>query len=84
MTIAPASMPDLAVEISGLTKTYKGNAKRPPQQALKGINLEIPRGSMVAVVGSTGSGKRRGKIDVDQYSGGVGDQNRRHRHDLGL
>ena len=50
-------MPDLAVEISGLTKTYKGNAKRPPQQALKGINLEIPRGSIFGLLGPNGAGK---------------------------
>ncbi len=51
------SAPLSAVEISGLVKTYRGSAGRPPQEALKGINLNIPRGSIFGLLGPNGAGK---------------------------
>ncbi len=42
------------VEIRGLTFAYEGSDERP---ALRGIDLTIPRGSRVAIVGAVGSGK---------------------------
>jgi ABC-2 type transport system ATP-binding protein len=52
-----AIMPDFAVEISGLVKTYRGSKGRPPKQALKGIDLKIPRGSIFGLLGPNGAGK---------------------------
>ncbi|HTJ62644.1 MAG TPA: ABC transporter ATP-binding protein [Alphaproteobacteria bacterium] len=55
----PASQPppDLAVELKGLTKTYRGNGRAGPKDALKGIDLEIPRGSFFGLLGPNGAGK---------------------------
>jgi len=50
-------MPDLAVEVRNLVKTYPASGKAPEKQALKGIDLEIPRGSMFALLGPNGAGK---------------------------
>ena len=46
-----------AVEIKGLTKTYRGSKRMPPKQALKGIDLTIPRGSIFGLLGPNGAGK---------------------------
>ncbi len=45
-------MTQSAISIRGLEKTYKGG-----KQALKGIDLEIPRGSMFGLLGPNGAGK---------------------------
>ena len=50
-------LPDLAVEIRGLTKTYRSTKRSPAKEALKGINLEIPRGSIFGLLGPNGAGK---------------------------
>jgi ABC-2 type transport system ATP-binding protein len=50
-------LPDHAVEIKGLTKTYRGSKKSPPKLALKNINLNIPRGSIFGLLGPNGAGK---------------------------
>jgi ABC-2 type transport system ATP-binding protein len=49
--------PPFAVEISGLVKTYRGSKGRPSKEALKGINLQIPRGSIFGLLGPNGAGK---------------------------
>ncbi|MFA5040276.1 MAG: ABC transporter ATP-binding protein [Bdellovibrionales bacterium] len=49
--------PDCAVEISGLVKTYKDNDGQPAKEALKGINLQIPRGCIFGLLGPNGAGK---------------------------
>jgi ABC-2 type transport system ATP-binding protein len=44
-------MADLAIEIQGLTKYYG------PKQALRGLNLSVPRGALAGFVGLNGAGK---------------------------
>ncbi|NDE89663.1 MAG: ABC transporter ATP-binding protein [Alphaproteobacteria bacterium] len=46
-----------AIELNDLRKTYKASKKAPEIQALKGINLAIEKGSMVALLGPNGAGK---------------------------
>jgi ABC-2 type transport system ATP-binding protein len=50
-------LPDYAVELRDLTKTYAARGKAPAKDALKGINLAIPRGSMFGLLGPNGAGK---------------------------
>ncbi|GAA6188241.1 ABC transporter ATP-binding protein [Litorivita sp. NS0012-18] len=46
-----------AIEISGLRKTYRGAKGEPEKEALKGIDLSIPRGSVFGLLGPNGAGK---------------------------
>lgn len=46
-----------AIEIKGLTKTYKASKKSPAKEALKGIDLIVPRGSIFGLLGPNGAGK---------------------------
>ncbi len=50
-------MTDHALEISGLTKTYAATGRAPAKDALKGIDLDIPRGSIFGLLGPNGAGK---------------------------
>jgi ABC-2 type transport system ATP-binding protein len=50
--VYPQNMTQSAISIRGLEKTYAGG-----KQALKGIDLEIPRGSMFGLLGPNGAGK---------------------------
>jgi len=52
-----STLPDSAIRIRGLTKTYAGSRKAPPKDALKGIDLDIPRGAMFGLLGPNGAGK---------------------------
>ncbi len=54
---APTTTPEFAIEVKNLEKTYRGNAKMPEKQALKGISLQIPRGSIFGLLGPNGAGK---------------------------
>ncbi|UXU76365.1 MULTISPECIES: ABC transporter ATP-binding protein [unclassified Paracoccus (in: a-proteobacteria)] len=46
-----------AIEITGLTKTYAATAGSAPKQALKGLDLTIPAGSIFGLLGPNGAGK---------------------------
>lgn len=46
-----------AIEIRGLVKTYRGSNGQPEKQALKGIDLDIPAGSVFGLLGPNGAGK---------------------------
>lgn len=46
-----------AIEISGLRKTYAASGRSPEKEALKGIDLNIPRGSIFGLLGPNGAGK---------------------------
>ena len=46
-----------AVEIEGLRKTYAGDGRSPAKEALKGIDLDIPTGSIFGLLGPNGAGK---------------------------
>ncbi len=48
---------EAAITVRGLDKIYKGRRGAPDKHALKGIDLEIPRGSMFALLGPNGAGK---------------------------
>ena len=50
-------LPDYAIEVRGLKKTYAGSRKSPPKTALKGVDLVVPRGSMFGLLGPNGAGK---------------------------
>lgn len=54
---APAAQPEWAVELKGLTKNYRATGNGTSKQALKGIDLTIPRGSFFGLLGPNGAGK---------------------------
>lgn len=56
MTDTP-SLPENAIEIRGLQKTYASRGGQPPKHALKGVDLTVPRGSFFALLGPNGAGK---------------------------
>lgn len=50
-------MTENALEISGLRKTYAAQGGQEPKEALKGIDLNIPKGSIFGLLGPNGAGK---------------------------
>ena len=57
MPVNPLSLPDFAIEATGLVKTYPATKTTPQMQALKGIDIKIPRGSIFGLLGPNGAGK---------------------------
>ena len=55
--IASASLPENAVEIIDLRKTYRAAGGQEPKVALRGVSLSIPRGSVFGLLGPNGAGK---------------------------
>ncbi|MDX1292429.1 MAG: ABC transporter ATP-binding protein [Hyphomonas sp.] len=49
--------PDFAIEVKDLQKIYRASGKMPEKHALKGLNLQIPRGSIFGLLGPNGAGK---------------------------
>jgi ABC-2 type transport system ATP-binding protein len=52
-----STLPELAIDVTGLTKTYAASKKMPAKQALKGVDLQVPRGSIFGLLGPNGAGK---------------------------
>ncbi|WP_166417258.1 ABC transporter ATP-binding protein [Cochlodiniinecator piscidefendens] len=46
-----------AIEIDTLVKTYASSGNQPPKEALKGVSLNIPQGSIFGLLGPNGAGK---------------------------
>ncbi|WP_099826582.1 ABC transporter ATP-binding protein [Oceaniglobus indicus] len=46
-----------AIELRGVRKTYAGRRGETPKEALKGIDLSIPQGSIFGLLGPNGAGK---------------------------
>jgi ABC-2 type transport system ATP-binding protein len=47
----------LAISARGLKKTYAATKKAPAKEALKGVDLDIPAGSIFGLLGPNGAGK---------------------------
>jgi len=54
---AALHLPEFALEVRDLTKTYPGTKKSPPKEALKGVSLAVKRGSIFGLLGPNGAGK---------------------------
>ncbi len=50
-------MDELAIQISGLRKTYRASRHGDAKEALKGIDLNIPKGAIFGLLGPNGAGK---------------------------
>jgi ABC-2 type transport system ATP-binding protein len=57
MTSQPSALPDFAIDVKGLEKTYRAQGKSAAKQALSGIDLQVPRGSIFGLLGPNGAGK---------------------------
>lgn len=49
--------PDNAITLKNLVKTYAPRGGQPAKQAVKGVTLDIPRGSFFGLLGPNGAGK---------------------------
>jgi len=48
---------DLVIQLVGIEKVYRKHKAAPPVLALRGVDLDVPRGQYVAIMGPSGSGK---------------------------
>ncbi len=46
-----------AISVRNLRKTYAGNRKTSPKEALNGVDLDVPAGSIFGLLGPNGAGK---------------------------
>ena len=51
MFVSETSLPNALVKVRGLTKAFGTN------QVLMGVDLDVPKGSVVSIIGASGSGK---------------------------
>src|SRR3546814_17806608 len=51
------ALPELAVSVRGLTKTYKATGKSKAKTALKAVELDIPRGCLFGLLGPNDDGQ---------------------------
>jgi len=51
------AFPEYAIQIENLKKTYAGNRKAVPKEALMGVSLNVKRGSIFGLLGPNGAGK---------------------------
>jgi len=52
-----SGLPENAISVRALTKVYKGGRHAPAKEALKAVDLDIPRGSLFGLLGPNGAGK---------------------------
>lgn len=50
-------MPEYVARIINVTKVYQKDKAAPPVHALRGIDLDVPRGQYLSIMGPSGSGK---------------------------
>jgi putative ABC transport system ATP-binding protein len=50
-------MPDAVAQLVGVQKVYRRSRAAPPVMALAGVDLDVPRGQYLGIMGPSGSGK---------------------------